>query len=348
MADEWQELRVDPFIARDFTLATSAQYEVFTGQAGPVKVRCLALPEHEHYARAMVAIASDALLTMTQWLGPYPYHEFTIVETYLGWETNESAGLAFIDERVFRLPEVAEGFAAYRVVHEVAHQWCYNVIGSHGYGETWIDEGWASFFTHRFLDRKRGKHDALIRLPKGFEWLPTVRREELRHFNLYWTLGRQEAGPLIKELPEFEHLGNVMSMVSDRGSKVAAMIEARMGEANFLRFMQGIYQRYYFRILRVADFQRESRGVHAHLLDAVLQRLAVHGAHDRLECRRRHGRGSEDGIGPARPARNQTGELRVAGRPNSPAEHGAIRALAIRGESGQVEDDGHLATEQRG
>src|SRR5437762_673323 len=38
-----------PICTRDFAFACSARYQEFTGQAGDVKVRCLADPEHAHY-----------------------------------------------------------------------------------------------------------------------------------------------------------------------------------------------------------------------------------------------------------------------------------------------------------
>src|SRR5207253_2004730 len=53
------------------------------------------------------------------------------------------------------------------------------------------------------------------------------------------------------------HLVNLLSMCYDRGSKIVGMIADRLGEEAFFDFMRGIYSRYQFRILRVADFERE-------------------------------------------------------------------------------------------
>ena len=46
-------------------------------------------------------------------------------------------------------------------------------------------------------------------------------------------------------------------MTYDKGSKIVGMIEDRLGEAGFIDFMHHIYSKYYFRIIRVADLQRE-------------------------------------------------------------------------------------------
>src|SRR5262249_32152893 len=53
------------------------------------------------------------------------------------------------------------------------------------------------------------------------------------------------------------HVINLFSMCYDRGSKIVRMIEDRLGEAAFFDFMRHIYCKYYFRMLRVADFQHE-------------------------------------------------------------------------------------------
>lgn len=58
-------------------------------------------------------------------------------------------------------------------------------------------------------------------------------------------------------MPKFGHLANLSAYAYDRGSKIVGMIEERLGETAFLDFMRTVYQKYHYRILRVADFQRE-------------------------------------------------------------------------------------------
>ena len=58
-------------------------------------------------------------------------------------------------------------------------------------------------------------------------------------------------------MEEFGHVVNLFSRAYDRGSKVVGMIEDRLGETATFDFIRLVYRKYYFRILRVADFQRE-------------------------------------------------------------------------------------------
>jgi hypothetical protein len=257
VGDGLKEVEIAVSCARDFALLCSARYHDFTGHAGPVTVHVMAFAEHEHYAREMVRIACEAIPVYSRWFGPFPYPEFTIVESYFGWNGNECGGLVMIDERIFDLPHLALGFVESLVSHETCHQWWYNMIGTNGYCETWMDEAMATYFSHRLMDCKFGKQDRLLKLPSGLEWLPNIERQTYRYYGLYGTLGRGEATATVQDMPGFGHLVTLLSMCYDRGGKIVGMIEDRLGEAAFIDFMHIIYVKYHFRILRVADFQRE-------------------------------------------------------------------------------------------
>src|SRR5262249_28459036 len=160
----------------------------------------------EHYAREMLRIACEALTAYSRWFGPYPYADFSLAEAFFGWNGNECGALVMIDERVFNMPHLAGGYVDYLVSHEICHQWWYNAVGPNGYCETWMDEALATHFSHRLLNEKVGKNNPLMRYPRGLEWLPNVRREDYRSYSLLGTLGRGENGPVVRDIPQFDHL----------------------------------------------------------------------------------------------------------------------------------------------
>ena len=51
-----------------------------------------------------------------------------------------------IDERVFGMPHLGGSYVEYLVSHETCHQWWYNVVGTNGYRETFMDEAPATLF----------------------------------------------------------------------------------------------------------------------------------------------------------------------------------------------------------
>jgi hypothetical protein len=223
----------------------------------PVRIRVCAFPEHEHYGREMLRIAAEAIVAYSKWFGSYPWPEFTIAESFFGWNGNECSTLVMIDERVFNLPHLAGAFVDSLVSHEICHQWWYNLVGTNGFCETWMDEGLATYFSHRLLDGKIGKNNNLMSYPRGLGWAPNIARETYRSYGLYGTLGRGENGPAIQPMPGFGNVVTLFSMTYDKGSRIVGLIENRLGSAAFLDFMSRVYRRYRYRILRVADFQRE-------------------------------------------------------------------------------------------
>jgi hypothetical protein len=257
LGDGHKQIDFNPICARDFAFLCSARYQEFLGQVGGVQVRCLALPEHEHYARLMVRWACDAIPEYNRWFGRYPYPQFTIAESYFGWNGNECGGLVMIDERIFNMAHIASNFVEYLISHELCHQWWYNVVGTNGYCETWMDEGLATFFSHRLMDKKQGHNSNLLTYPNGLGWLPNIHRENYRNVGLLGTIGRGENGPTVAPMPDYKHLVNLLNLAYDRGCKIVALIEDRLGETAFFDFMRLIYAKYEFRILRVADFQHE-------------------------------------------------------------------------------------------
>jgi hypothetical protein len=248
---------------RDFAFLCSARYVEYTEEAPnlpglpPVRLHCLAFPEHEYFARLMLKTVAEVIPFYSRYIGPYPWADYTIAESYFGWNGNECATLVMIDERVFGMPHIGEGYVEYLISHETCHQWWYNLIGTNGWCETWMDEAMATWFAHRFLDRKYGFNSPLLRYPRGLEWLPNISRETYRYSTMYGVIGRGESKPIVQEIPKFDHIANLFGMCYDKGSKVVGMIEDRLGEAAFIDFMHRLYDRYQYRILRVADVQRE-------------------------------------------------------------------------------------------
>ena len=111
----------------------TAEFREFTGKVGDTQVRVLALPGHEWYAQEMVKIACEAIPVYDEWFGLYPYPQFTVVESYFGWNGNECGGLVMIDARCFDMPHIACQFVDHLLSHEICHQWWYNVVGTNGW-----------------------------------------------------------------------------------------------------------------------------------------------------------------------------------------------------------------------
>ena len=258
----WQRVTTKQFTGRDFAIVSSAQFNEHHATATlpsgkVVDVKCLALGRHDFYARELANIAAAAIPVYSQWFGDFPYEQFTIVESFFGWNGNECSGMVLIDERVFDFPTFAHGYVEYLMSHETCHQWFYNLVGSNGYSETFMDEGAATYFTHRMLDARRGKNNRLLNWPDGFDWMPNIGRENYRNASITGAIRRRDIPAAAGDLPAFGHLYGLFSGAYDRGSRIFGLIESRMGETAFFDFMQGLVKKYSFRVLSAKQLREE-------------------------------------------------------------------------------------------
>ncbi|MBI1313246.1 BamA/TamA family outer membrane protein [bacterium] len=244
---------------RDFTIVTSNRFEVYETDIEGIPVRVLALPEHQGQARLVLQVATDCIRTYSDWFGPYAYDEFEIVESYFGWNGNESSGLVMIDERILDTPRIASRYIEHLVSHEICHQWWYSAVGTDGYREPWVDEGLVGWFTQvRFEDRYGDGDPEILDLPGGNLWgLPNIHYNSLLHngYSLYQHRGGH--GQSLASLDDLGHLYNLFFLVYDKGARVTGMIQHRMGRERFFAFMRHLYEQYRFRIMRAADIERE-------------------------------------------------------------------------------------------
>ena len=258
----WQKVTTKPFVGRDFALVASKDFHEHHASATlpsgkVVDVKCLALGRHEFYGRELANIAAQAIPVYSQWFGDFPYEQFTIVESFFGWNGNECSGMVLIDERVFDFPTFARGYVEYLMSHETCHQWWYNVVGTNGYSETFMDEGAATYFTHRMLDARHGKNNQLLNWPDGLQWMPNIKRENYRNASITGAIRRAEVPAAAGELPAFGHLYGLFSGAYDRGSRIFGLIESRMGEAAFFDFNRMLVKKYSFKVLSAAQLKEE-------------------------------------------------------------------------------------------
>lgn len=243
--------------SRDFALVCSNRFRVQERAVGETKVRVVSLPEHGKNADRILESATQVIPLYEQWFGPYYDEEFEIAPSFFGWNGNECSGLVLLDDRVMRLSSAGAPYIDHLVTHETCHQWFWNVVGSDGYAETFMDEGLVSSFTALRLDEKYGYNGKLITWPKGLSWLPTIGREDLRLSGYYGWRARGNNGAVIRDLKAIGNLNALFSLAYDRGGKVVDMIRNRLGRERFFAFFQQIYRKYAFETFHYADLKRE-------------------------------------------------------------------------------------------
>ena len=106
------------------------------------RVRSYFTGDNADAAKTALYAAVGALQIYSDQFGPYPYRDMAIVQAPLTFKGMEFPSISLIGSQDYQLYQKD---LVNLVVHEVAHQWWYNQVGSDQVRNPWLDEGLAEF-----------------------------------------------------------------------------------------------------------------------------------------------------------------------------------------------------------
>jgi aminopeptidase N len=164
--------------------------------------------------------------------GHYPYGEIDLVMTSAFGGGMEYPGLVV-------LGTTEEGSA---VVHEVAHQWWYGIIGNDEYGAPWLDESFAQYANARF---------------HGWDTHGCWSQEDwpsehaaLTNSMAYWARHRDE-----------------YHLIYTAGSCALAQLERTIGTDTMARLLKQYARDHWYGVTTTADFKKAAQSVTGKNLD---------------------------------------------------------------------------------
>lgn len=132
-------------LVRDFAFALSEKYECETGSYKNTKINYLHYTNHD--AKKVVELIHKTLNTLGNLIGEYPYKTITVVDANFIHGGMEYPNFAIISDS-----EMSEEDYYYVIVHELAHQWFYNLVGNDEVKNAWLDEGLTEYTTLMFFE----------------------------------------------------------------------------------------------------------------------------------------------------------------------------------------------------
>ncbi|GGE14805.1 peptidase [Marinithermofilum abyssi] len=223
---------------RDFAAVITKDYEVVEGKAGSTQVNLWYLKGMEGIAQELHAAAVSGMQFYGKHFGPYPYKEVDVVlgETGYGIAGMEYPGLV---TSVDKIPtRKGEQPAVSVVVHELAHQWWYGVVGNNQVKEPWLDEGLTTFSELLYMHDKM-KEDERDLLLRAAQRTDEIHQEQ----------GVTSVEPLYKYSDPIYGL-----MVYIRPAAMLWNLSEKIGKDKVLDILSTYYKRYQFKTATTADF----------------------------------------------------------------------------------------------
>ncbi len=130
---------------RDFAFVLSDKFEIVNASVDGVDVRYMYYEQDNPEVYLQTAV--DAISTFNKLFGPYPYSTLDVVKTNFIEGGMEYPNLVYISDAV-------EGVEDYNntIIHEIAHQWWYGVVGNNEYVASFLDEGLTDYSCALFYE----------------------------------------------------------------------------------------------------------------------------------------------------------------------------------------------------
>ncbi|MCX6018522.1 MAG: M1 family aminopeptidase, partial [Chloroflexi bacterium] len=166
--------------------------------------------------------AARAVELFTKLYGPYPYKTLRIVETgrQQGQEYSGMVGIGSIIYNGYPGRGSRHDLIA-TVVHEISHQWWFNVVGSDQIRTPWLDESFARMSELRFYQEFYDKDS---------DWWFT-----------HYILSRNPTGSIDLSLAEYGDSSTYISAVYQRGLLFLNEVRKKLGRQRFDEMLRDYY-----------------------------------------------------------------------------------------------------------
>ncbi len=237
-ADGWRTVRYALGPAREFTLLLSPSLQMTETVSLGTRVRSYFYPTDAAAGRLALYHAVAALEIYSDRFGGYPYRDMAVVEAPLTYHGMEFPSVSLIGSQVYsKFGDELETL----VVHEVAHQWWYNQVGSDQVRTPWLDEGLAEFSMYEYYAARYGEPRA--EKLRAQRWQTPV--------NLL--IARGVDRPI--GLPVREYTENYETLVYGKGALFFAALRDELGADKFEQLLRTYLARYRWQIATPAEFQ---------------------------------------------------------------------------------------------
>lgn len=143
--DTTRTTTVRSYAIRDWAASLSPHFETLTRIVDRVAVNYYFLDDVDPLRSLETSIRS--LRTFSRLFVRYPYKQLSVVQTDFLHGGMEFGEIVFISTQITEREEIDRV-----IIHEIAHQWWYGIIGNDQVRTAWIDEGLAEFSTLLFYD----------------------------------------------------------------------------------------------------------------------------------------------------------------------------------------------------
>ncbi|MGB9679566.1 MAG: M1 family metallopeptidase [Minisyncoccia bacterium] len=230
-------IEIDAPNVRDFAIVMSPKFKMVQDNVDGIEVRSYYFSEEG--GNKALKFAIDAIKFYNDYIGKYPYKQFSVVESdfYIGGM--EYPNIVMISKSLYTKSNLFN--LEYVIAHETAHQWWYGVVGNNQIKEAWLDEGLTEYTTIMYIERYYGKATA---------------EEIYRHviageFDKYIKTSNDVS--MNKTLADFNGWEDYTNITYNKGAMFFNNLKSLIGEREFKKSLQTYYEKFKYKNATTQD-----------------------------------------------------------------------------------------------
>jgi hypothetical protein len=234
---------------RDFAMVLSEEFKVISQKLNNTEVKYYYFSDDNPELSLETSIKS--LETFNEMIGKYPYSTLSVVEANFVHGGMEYPNLVYISNDV-----TDESVYQQVIIHEIAHQWWYNLVGNNEVSHSWLDEGLTEYTTALFYETHKEYNvskESLI-------------RTAYVSYDLFVEFGTKIYGnvdtSMNRDLDEFNNEQEYVHMAYVKGMLLFDSLREILGYKTFLKCLQNYFSAYCYRIATpedmIASFEKTS------------------------------------------------------------------------------------------
>lgn len=226
--------------ARDFALTMSKDYNVLTGAVDGIDI--IYLYQKDTNSNDSFITITEAVRTFNKLFGKYPYETLTVSETPFIEGGMEFPGLVYVSATLNDTDKTEV------IVHEIAHEWWYGVVGNNQLEFSVFDEGLAQYSTLMFFENNSkydiNRENRIEKLKENYK--NYIKIENIAHLTSNSTICK----PLNKFSSSFEYVFKTYVL----GEIFFDDLRTVMGDVKFTKALQSVYGKYKFDEITLDEF----------------------------------------------------------------------------------------------
>ena len=220
--------------ARDFAVVLSDKFSVLSKNTDGVEVMYYYVKDSN--SEANLSVATQSLRYFEKTFGEYAYPTLSVVQTGFCYGGMEYPALAMISDG----QDTAN--TLYSIVHEIAHQWWYAMVGSDQLTNAWQDEGLAEYSTLMFFEKNPSygfTRTGIINLAKS---------SYRAYFTVYSQLNGTVNTAMRRNLSEYAGEVEYNNITYNKGLILFDTLRNSIGDEKFVSALKSYFKRNKFKI----------------------------------------------------------------------------------------------------